>query len=728
MATVTGTKRHLAIDTDTLNTGQGANELYDMDQNVLTTSGPTFASVAITNNVTVGGTVDGRDVAADGAKAATAHGWGNHASAGYATGDNFDNDGTFASLRAQGTTAGDVGLGNATNESKATMFAGPTFTGNAVAPTPSSNDNSTKIATTAYVQTELTDLIGGAPGTLDTLNELAAAIDDDASYASTLTTALATKLPKAGGTMSGAIAMGNNNITGVNNIQANGDVSLQTSTGEYALYGSANAQTQLYHNGIKKFETTSGGVDITGEVQGDTLDIDGNADISGNLTLSGTYPRILFTDSNSDDDYSIINDNGTFIVYNDTDSSTAFAIAGNNNATFAGDITVGGTVDGIDIATDVAANTAKTGITSGQASAITANTAKTGITSGQASAITSNSAKTGITSEQASAITANTSKVSFPGLGTTSTKALAGNTTTISSAQASAITANTAKTGITSGQASAITANTAKTGITSGQASAITANTAKTGITSEQASAITSNSNKTGITSGQASAITANTAKTGITSGQASAITANTAKRGISSEEQEAITANTSKTGITSGQASAITANTAKTGITSGQASAITANTAKRDARYIHYPVIANFNGNINSQQYVPLSDGETEGTSVTGRRDNFVAPCNGEIVKIIMRSNASLLSSGRGVTLTGKLHIIPDQASAIEGTATATTTTAATNYKNTLDFSEAEGRSFEAGDRLLVSLQAPLNASKNYYTTVVFKLDQSSF
>tara|TARA_R110002153_G_scaffold271399_1_gene438717 strand:- start:19 stop:879 length:861 start_codon:yes stop_codon:yes gene_type:complete len=75
----------------------------------------------------------------------------------------------------------------------------------------------------------------------------------------------------------------------------------------------------------------------------------------------------------------------------------------------------------------IAANTAKTGITSGQASAITANTAKTGITSGQASAITANTAKTGITSGQASAITANTAK------------------TGITTAQANAIVANTAK-------------------------------------------------------------------------------------------------------------------------------------------------------------------------------------------------------------------------------------------------------------------------------------------
>jgi hypothetical protein len=63
------------------------------------------------------------------------------------------------------------------------------------------------------------------------------------------------------------------------------------------------------------------------------------------------------------------------------------------------------------INTEIAANTAKTGITSGQTSAIVANTAKVGITTGQASAITANTAKTGITSGQASAITANTAKV-----------------------------------------------------------------------------------------------------------------------------------------------------------------------------------------------------------------------------------------------------------------------------------------------------------------------------
>jgi hypothetical protein len=102
-----------------------------------------------------------------------------------------------ASVATRTITATDLGLGNVTNESKATMFSAAALTGNSTAVTQAANNNSTRIATTAYVQTELTDLIGGAPGTLDTLNELAAAIDDDASYASTLTTALATKLAKS---------------------------------------------------------------------------------------------------------------------------------------------------------------------------------------------------------------------------------------------------------------------------------------------------------------------------------------------------------------------------------------------------------------------------------------------------------------------------------------------------------------------------------------------------
>jgi hypothetical protein len=61
------------------------------------------------------------------------------------------------------------------------------------------------LATTSYVTTQINNLINGAPGALDTLDELAAALGDDASFASTLTNSLAGKLSLSGGTMTGNI-------------------------------------------------------------------------------------------------------------------------------------------------------------------------------------------------------------------------------------------------------------------------------------------------------------------------------------------------------------------------------------------------------------------------------------------------------------------------------------------------------------------------------------------
>jgi hypothetical protein len=77
------------------------------------------------------------------------------------------------------------------------MFASPTFTGTTAAPTPSANDDSTKIATTAYVQAELTELIGTAGSTLDTLGELSASLSDDEDALTALTTTVGTKLAKS---------------------------------------------------------------------------------------------------------------------------------------------------------------------------------------------------------------------------------------------------------------------------------------------------------------------------------------------------------------------------------------------------------------------------------------------------------------------------------------------------------------------------------------------------
>lgn len=70
-------------------------------------------------------------------------------------------------------------------------------------------------ATKTYVDTAVANLIDNAPANLDTLNELAAALGDDEAFATTIAASVATKLPKAGGSMTGAIAMGTNKITGL---------------------------------------------------------------------------------------------------------------------------------------------------------------------------------------------------------------------------------------------------------------------------------------------------------------------------------------------------------------------------------------------------------------------------------------------------------------------------------------------------------------------------------
>ena len=65
----------------------------------------------------------------------------------------------------------------------------------------------------AYVDAEVAGVVDAAPGALDTLNELAAALGDDANFSTTVTNSIATKLSKAGDTMSGDLNMGGNDIT-----------------------------------------------------------------------------------------------------------------------------------------------------------------------------------------------------------------------------------------------------------------------------------------------------------------------------------------------------------------------------------------------------------------------------------------------------------------------------------------------------------------------------------
>ena len=102
----------------------------------------------------------------------------------------------------------DAKLAIATAASTYAPLASPALTGTPTAPTATAGTNTTQVATTAYVGTAINNLIDGAPATLDTLNEIAAALADTANFSDTV-------VLKTGSTMSGALAMGTNKITGV---------------------------------------------------------------------------------------------------------------------------------------------------------------------------------------------------------------------------------------------------------------------------------------------------------------------------------------------------------------------------------------------------------------------------------------------------------------------------------------------------------------------------------
>jgi len=125
-----------------------------------------------------------------------AYNWGNHASAGYAP------------------------------------LASPALTGTPTAPTATSGTNTTQLATTAFVQTAVSNLVDSAPATLDTLNELAAALGDDPNFATTVTNSISAKVSKSGDTMTGALTVPDLTIGSGNRIKFAND--------DYIRYDDAN--------------------------------------------------------------------------------------------------------------------------------------------------------------------------------------------------------------------------------------------------------------------------------------------------------------------------------------------------------------------------------------------------------------------------------------------------------------------------------------------------------
>ena len=155
------TKISFGADSIDLRTG-GSSKLHCTASTVDVTGNLNVSSGAdVTGNITVTGTVDGVDVA------------------------------------ALNTTVGNLGV------------SGGAIASSTTATTQSQGDNSTKVATTAYTDTAISNLVDSSPGALNTLNELAAAINDDANFSTTINNNIATKMPLAGGEFTGNVTCEN---------------------------------------------------------------------------------------------------------------------------------------------------------------------------------------------------------------------------------------------------------------------------------------------------------------------------------------------------------------------------------------------------------------------------------------------------------------------------------------------------------------------------------------
>ena len=253
---------------ETNNTGASLSGNLDVSNGVdvtgnLTVSGTVNSgATTITGNIAVSGTVDGRDVAADGTKL-------DGIESG-ATGDQ-----TNAEIRAAVAAASDS---NVFTDAKQTILAGiSTSTGVLVngvtATTQSASDNSTKVATTAYTDTAISNLVDSSPSTLNTLNELAAALGDDANFSTTVTNSIATKMPLSGGTFTGA-------VTGTTIADSKGDLR------RIVINNKTSAYTLVASDAGKAIYISSGGVTVPNAVfsAGDAVTIVNNSTSSQTIT------------------------------------------------------------------------------------------------------------------------------------------------------------------------------------------------------------------------------------------------------------------------------------------------------------------------------------------------------------------------------------------------------------------------------------------------------------
>jgi len=134
--------------------------------------------------------------------------------------------------------------------------------------------NNADAATKSYVDTAVANLIDAAPAALDTLNELAAAINDDASFVTTVTNAIGDKVAKAGDSMTGNLDFGGTNkVTGL----ASPSSSTDAANKSYVDTEVANAITTSTYTAGNNIDITGNVVSVTGLDAADISDFNAAA-------------------------------------------------------------------------------------------------------------------------------------------------------------------------------------------------------------------------------------------------------------------------------------------------------------------------------------------------------------------------------------------------------------------------------------------------------------------
>ena len=192
--------------------------------------------------------------------------------------------------------------------------------GNPTTTTQSAGNNTTRVATTAFVTTAVSNLVDSAPDSLNTLNELAAAMNDNASFFSTV-------LPLSGGTMTGNLGIGASasSVIGVlvSRSLANGLAAelsnTESSTGSgIVVKGGNNSST--YSADFRDYNNTTlmrirgdGNVGIGTSSPSEKLSISPDTDVSAEIGKAhigsvghSDYAGFAHVDKNTTSDYALL--------------------------------------------------------------------------------------------------------------------------------------------------------------------------------------------------------------------------------------------------------------------------------------------------------------------------------------------------------------------------------------------------------------------------------------